>query len=106
MELGPVMPLALPPMRKGLLTGEVCTLCGQPIYSGQLVSGVLHSTAPPLTEEGTRVSDEGYYYGHYVCVLTALGPEETLRAIHDGRLPAINPAVLVDGCLPSAMGGL
>ena len=106
MEFVPVMPLNLPPMRKGLPTGETCNLCGQPIYSGQLVSGVLHSTAPPLTEDGVRMSDEGYYYGHYACLVQMLGPEETLMAIHDGRLPAINPAILVDGCLPSGMGGL
>lgn len=106
MELVPILPLNLPPMRKGLLTGETCTLCGEPIYSGQLVSGVLHSTAPPLSDEGARVSDEGYFYGHFACIIKALGPEETLMAIHDGRLPAINPAILVDGCLPPGMGGL
>jgi len=94
-------------MPKGKPTGETCSLCGEPILSGQLVSGCVLSTAPPLSDEGARTSNEGYHEGHHACVLQALGPDETLKAIHDGRLPVIDPAVLVDGCLPTtAMGGI
>jgi len=73
---------------------------------GQLFSGVLVSNAPPLSEDGERLTDEGYVEGHYLCVVQALGPQETLLAIQEGRLPAFDPKILVDGCLPLEYGGV
>ena len=73
---------------------------------GQLFSGVALSTAPPLGEEGNRTTNDGYVEGHYLCVCGALGTEETLRAIQEGRLPAIDLRILVDGCLPLEYGGV
>lgn len=93
-------------MAKGKPTGTYCGVCKEEILSGQLVSGVAASDAPALNEDGGRISDEKYYNGHYACVLEALGPEETLKATREGRLPNLDPAVLIDGCLPTALGGL
>jgi hypothetical protein len=101
-----VLPMKGRSMPKGKHTGEMCTLCNQPILSGQLVSGVLRDHAPALNEEGARTSDEGYVYGHFPCVLQHLGPEDALKAVQRGDLPSINPDDLMDGCLPRHLGGL
>ena len=100
------MPQNLPPMPRGLPTGSTCSLCGAPILSGHLVSGVACRDAPPLNAEGERISNVGYYEGHHACVVQALGPDETYAAMGDGRLPCIDPESLVDGCLPRELGGL
>jgi hypothetical protein len=76
------------------------------MLTGQLHAGVRHSKAPALTEDGARVSDEGYFEGHYACVVKALGPEETLKAVQQSRLAMIDPDLLVDGCLPFEHGGV
>lgn len=103
----PVLPLQnVPAVKKGVATAELCNVCHEPMRTGQLFSGVRHSKAPPLTEEGVRVSDEGYFEGHYNCVVKALGPEETLLAIQQKRLAMIDPGLLVDGCLPLEHGGI
>ena len=107
MSYTPVSPL--PPgrvVRKGKPTEERCWVCKEPMRVGQLFSGVAMSTAPPLDEDGRRTSDEGYVEGHYLCVCEMIGPTETLRAIQEGRLPAVDPRILVDGCLPPEYGGV
>jgi hypothetical protein len=76
------------------------------MLTGQLHAGVAHSRAPALNDEGARVSDEGYFEGHYQCVCKALGAEETLKAIQEKRLGMVDPGTLVDGCLPFEHGGV
>jgi len=106
MSTSPVLPGTHQDMPKGKPLGHACPLCGKEYVSGHLVAGVFTAKAPPLSPEGTRVSDEGYYEGHYACVVEALGEKETLKAVQQGRLPAIDPDALVDGCLPRHMGGI
>ena len=50
-----------------------CALCGREYDYGEVMCGV-------------RFPD-GYYEGHYDCVVKAMGPERTLEAIQSGQLP-------------------
>lgn len=103
----PVLPLqSVPSAKRGVATAEICNVCHEPMLTGQLHAGVRHSKAPPLTDEGVRVSDEGYFDGHYNCVVGALGPEEVLKAVREKRLSLFDPGILVDGCLPLEHGGV
>lgn len=76
----------------GAPTAELCGVCQCPMRIGQLHSGVMTST-------------RRYYEGHYLCVLHIIGPDETLRALQEGRLPAYDPAKLIHGCDPSVIDG-
>lgn len=66
---------------------QICSVCGEQILGGQLVSGV-------------QENPETYHYGHYACVRKALGPEKSLKAIERGILPMVDVNTLVDGRLP------
>lgn len=89
----PVSPLMQRPRyNKGEPLQESCTLCGDSMRVGQLFSGV--------------ETTQGYVEGHYACVIQAIGTEETLLAIQEGRLPAINTKLLENGCLPFEYGGV
>lgn len=97
---------SVPKAKKGIPTSEKCMVCHKVMMSGQLHTGVHRSDAPAFNEDGARVSDDGYYEGHYLCVVQALGPEEAMKAMQEGRLPMINPTLLVNGCLPVEHGGV
>lgn len=69
----------------------VCKHCAEPMEFGQL---------------GSCLWFLGQLYtGHYLCVLDALGPEATLRAIQAGVIPMIDPASLVHHRLPQHQPG-
>ena|SRR6266436_9513339 len=105
--LTPVPPMiGHPVIKRGKPTSELCGVCHEPMRVGQLHAGVHHSTAPPLSDEGVRLTDEGYFEGHYLCVCDALGPAEVLLAVQQERLAMVNPALLDDGCLPKEHGGV
>lgn len=70
------------------ITAARCPICARPIKHGQITSGVR------LTPEVDEV------FGHYACVVQALGPEKTLTAILTQKLPAIDINTLVDGRVP------
>ena len=75
-------------MSEERITAAVCTVCHQPIKHGQVVSGARMS------------EDAEEMVGHYLCIVHELGPEKTLQAILAHRLPALDPATMVDGRVP------
>jgi hypothetical protein len=82
-----------------------CGVCSAEYKTGEVVAGVRIGYEVDPKNRLLLINPGTYYEGHYDCVVDALGPVETLKALQAGILPT-RPVAMEGGVMPDPATGL